>query len=66
MFSCLRIDLINCNEMHWANTIVRLSSAYNDMYFLIDKYAPFPDGGGPKRLVDTEMATLSAERDHTL
>lgn len=52
--------------MHWANTIVRLSSAYNDMYFLIDKYAPFPDGGGPKRLVDTEMATLSAERDHTL
>ncbi|OAQ88027.1 protein kinase-like (PK-like) [Purpureocillium lilacinum] len=40
--------------------------AYNDMYFLIDKYAPFPDGGGPKRLVDTEMATLSAERDHTV
>ncbi|KAJ6447189.1 protein kinase-like (PK-like) [Purpureocillium lavendulum] len=40
--------------------------AYNDMYFLIDKYAPFPDGGGPKRLVDSEMATLSAERDHTV
>ena len=40
--------------------------AYSDMYFLIDKYAPFPEGEGPLRLEQTQMDTLSSERDHTL
>lgn len=36
------------------------------MYYLIDKYAPFSTGEGPPRLEKSEMATLSAERDHTV
>lgn len=40
--------------------------AYTDMYYLIDKYAPFPDGKGPRRLDKSEMAKLSDERDHTV
>lgn len=36
------------------------------MYYLIDKFAPFDEGDGPVRLVETDMATLSAERDHTM
>jgi protein-ribulosamine 3-kinase len=34
------------------------------MYYLIDKYAPFTEGEGPKKIDDSEFATLSAERDH--
>ncbi|KAI0389417.1 Fructosamine kinase-domain-containing protein [Xylariaceae sp. FL0594] len=41
-------------------------TAYNDMYYLIDKFAPFPEGDGPPRLSSSEMAQLSAERDHTM
>ncbi|KAK3934345.1 Fructosamine kinase-domain-containing protein [Diplogelasinospora grovesii] len=40
--------------------------AYSDMYYLIDKYAPFPEGEGPPKLEKSEMASLSAERDHTM
>lgn len=40
--------------------------AFNDMYYLIDKFAPFPDDAGPLRLVDAELQTLSSERDHTV
>jgi hypothetical protein len=39
--------------------------AYDDLYYLIDKYAPFEDGNGPPRLIDSERATLSGDRDHT-
>ncbi|KIW15071.1 hypothetical protein PV08_07858 [Exophiala spinifera] len=39
--------------------------AFDDMYYLIDKYAPFPDGEGPARLSDGERAELPGERDHT-
>jgi len=35
------------------------------MYYLIDKYAPFAEGAGPRRLAESEYAFLSAERDHT-
>jgi len=35
------------------------------MYYLIEKYAPFPAGEGPRKLVEEEFATLTAERDHT-
>jgi protein-ribulosamine 3-kinase len=34
------------------------------MYYLIDKYAPFPEGEGPPKLDESEMVSLSAERDH--
>jgi len=40
--------------------------AYNDMLFLIDKYAPFPEGERPATLQEAEMASLSSERDHTV
>ena len=36
------------------------------MFYLIEKYAPFNEGEGPKRLHKDERATLSAERDHTV
>ncbi|KAJ9646806.1 hypothetical protein H2204_000498 [Knufia peltigerae] len=39
--------------------------AFDDMYHLIDKYAPFPDSEGPTRLSDEERAELPNERDHT-
>lgn len=42
-----------------------LISAFDDMYYLIDKYAPFSEGDGPQRLSEAERAGLSAERDHT-
>lgn len=35
------------------------------MYYLIDKYAPFEEGAGPRRLVESERALLSDKRDHT-
>ncbi|KAH8431412.1 uncharacterized protein LDX57_009074 [Aspergillus melleus] len=44
-------------------TAVR-QAAYDDLYYLVDKYAPF-EGAGPRRLVETERAQLSDERDHT-
>jgi protein-ribulosamine 3-kinase len=35
------------------------------MYYLIDKYAPFTEGEGPRKLAESDFASLSAERDHT-
>ncbi|KAI0021282.1 Fructosamine kinase-domain-containing protein [Xylariomycetidae sp. FL0641] len=40
--------------------------AYSDMYALVEKYAPFPEDERPPRLEASQMAKLSAERDHTL
>ncbi|KAL9593092.1 MAG: hypothetical protein Q9219_007678 [cf. Caloplaca sp. 3 TL-2023] len=40
-------------------------SVYDDLYYLVDKYAPFPEGKGPPRLNESERVTLSTERDHT-
>lgn len=39
--------------------------AYNDMFYLINKYAPFEKGQEPPRIEDASRAALSAERDHT-
>ena len=38
--------------------------AYDDLYYLIDKYAPFEEGTGPRRIDKSERASLSDERDH--
>lgn len=35
------------------------------MYYLVDKYAPFEDGEGPRRLSEEEKVFLSALKDHT-
>ncbi|KAI1270121.1 Fructosamine kinase-domain-containing protein [Xylariaceae sp. FL1019] len=40
--------------------------AYNDIHYLVDKFAPFTRDQGPARLDTSQMATLSAERDHTV
>ena len=42
-----------------------LHRAYNDMYYLIDKYAPFQPGIGPSRLRDSERVSLANNPDHT-
>lgn len=36
------------------------------MYYLIDKFAPFPEGERPLKLHKSEIVSLSAERDHTI
>ncbi|KAK7534408.1 Fructosamine kinase-domain-containing protein [Phyllosticta citricarpa] len=41
-------------------------AAYDDMYFLVDKYAPFSKTEGPRRLMEGERVLLSAERDHNI
>ncbi|KAL7919868.1 Fructosamine kinase domain-containing protein [Trichoderma austrokoningii] len=38
--------------------------AYQDMYYLVDNYAPFPEGSGPRKLYEWEMTLLSAEQNH--
>jgi protein-ribulosamine 3-kinase len=35
------------------------------MIYLIDKYAPFPEGKRPPVVSEADMACLSPERDHT-
>ncbi|KAL4880706.1 Fructosamine kinase-domain-containing protein [Aspergillus karnatakaensis] len=40
-------------------------TAYDDLYYLVDKSAPFEEGRGPQRLVESDRARLSDERDHT-
>lgn len=35
------------------------------MYFLIDKYAPFESGSGPRRLQESERVAFPSEADHT-
>ncbi|KAL4797444.1 Fructosamine kinase-domain-containing protein [Aspergillus venezuelensis] len=39
-------------------------TAYDDLYYLVDKYAPFKDGTGPPRIKESERATCLDERDH--
>jgi hypothetical protein len=39
--------------------------AFRDMYYLVDKFAPFFEGEAPSRLQESEYASLSAKRDHT-
>ncbi|KEF54927.1 uncharacterized protein A1O9_09370 [Exophiala aquamarina CBS 119918] len=39
--------------------------AFDDMYYLIDKFAPFPAGEGPPRIVESERAELPEGGDHT-
>ncbi|KAM0323258.1 hypothetical protein ACHAQA_008849 [Verticillium albo-atrum] len=39
--------------------------AYIDIYYLIDKFAPFTEELGPRRLEKHEVVSLSSERDHT-
>ncbi|KIW73235.1 hypothetical protein PV04_01369 [Phialophora macrospora] len=39
--------------------------AFDDMYYLIDKFAPFPEGEGPPRLLDAERVVLPEGGDHT-
>lgn len=34
------------------------------MYYLIDKYAPFPPNEGPPRLMPSDWDILPQERDH--
>ncbi|KAI0436724.1 Fructosamine kinase-domain-containing protein [Xylaria telfairii] len=40
--------------------------AYNDIYYLIDKFAPFSKEQGPPKLEVSKMVKLSDERDHTV
>ncbi|KAH8820666.1 Fructosamine kinase-domain-containing protein [Xylogone sp. PMI_703] len=51
---------------HMAEGKAVRQTAYDDMYYLIDKYAPFTKGEGPSRLEESDRAVLSEERDHTV
>ncbi|KAJ9609218.1 hypothetical protein H2200_006990 [Cladophialophora chaetospira] len=39
--------------------------AFDDMYYLIDKFAAFPENEGPPRLLDADRAELPEGGDHT-
>lgn len=39
--------------------------AYDDLYDLINQYAPFGEGAGPPPLALNERVELPRERDHT-
>jgi hypothetical protein len=39
--------------------------AFDDMYYLIDKFAAFPENEGPPRLIDADRAELPVGNDHT-
>ncbi|KAK7900981.1 hypothetical protein LTR67_003267 [Exophiala xenobiotica] len=39
--------------------------AFDDMYYLIDKFAAFPENEGPPRLIDAHRAELPVGNDHT-
>ncbi|KAL4902255.1 hypothetical protein BDW74DRAFT_169716 [Aspergillus multicolor] len=54
-----------CSVINRDQGLVVRQMAYDDLYCLIDKYTPFETGTGPQRLVDSERARLSDERDHT-
>lgn len=60
-----QFDRRKYNRLKVVTTWLNRFRAYDDMYCLIDKYAPFPKGAGPARLSLSERATLSAEPDHT-
>ncbi|VUC30639.1 unnamed protein product [Clonostachys rosea] len=40
--------------------------AFCDMYHLVDKFSPFPEGEAPPRLEESQMESLSAARNHTM
>ncbi|KAI1324506.1 Fructosamine kinase-domain-containing protein [Xylariaceae sp. FL0255] len=61
---CIYYNIIYSVNHLDQGTAVR-QTAYNDMYYLVDKFAPFSEEG-PARLDPSQMATLSAERDHTI
>ena len=42
------------------------SRAYSDMYYLVDKYAPFDSNQGPARIEKDQMAVLPSEKNHNL
>ncbi|KAJ4416585.1 hypothetical protein N0V85_002216 [Neurospora sp. IMI 360204] len=48
-----------------SGTAVR-QQAYSDMYYLIDKYAPFEPNQGPPRIEKDQMAVLPSEKNHNL
>lgn len=54
---CTYLNTLFCSRL-------TISRAFSDIYYLIDKYAPFPMGEGPPKSKKSEMASLSAERDH--
>ena len=41
------------------------SRAFDDMYYLIDNYAPFAVGEGPSRLDESQRVAFPTEADHT-
>ncbi|TVY92035.1 Fructosamine-3-kinase [Lachnellula willkommii] len=61
---CIYFNIIYSVNHLDQGTAVR-QTAYDDMYYLIDKYAPFADGEGPPRLTEADRTGLSKERDHT-
>ncbi|UDD59633.1 hypothetical protein AFCA_007052 [Aspergillus flavus] len=46
-------------------TYVKVQLAYDDLYDLINQYAPFGEGAGPPPLALNERVELPRERDHT-
>ncbi|KAB8211108.1 hypothetical protein BDV34DRAFT_208871 [Aspergillus parasiticus] len=48
----------------YQGTAVR-QTAYDDLYYLINKYSPFDEGAGPPLLASNERVKLPGERDHT-
>ncbi|KAK5741604.1 hypothetical protein LTR17_003809 [Elasticomyces elasticus] len=63
MYSVYYNVFYSCNHMNEGKAVRQV--AYDDMYYLIDKYAPFANGAGPERLAESDYASLSAKRDHT-
>ncbi|OQV05321.1 hypothetical protein CLAIMM_10083 [Cladophialophora immunda] len=61
---CIYYNILYSVNHRSQGTAVR-QTAFDDMYYLIDKFAPFPDGQGPERIKDADRATLSDEGDHT-
>ncbi|KAH7128208.1 Fructosamine kinase-domain-containing protein [Dendryphion nanum] len=41
-------------------------TAYNDMCYLIEKYAPFPEGEGPQPIPESEIADHPARKNHAV
>ncbi|KAK4691701.1 hypothetical protein P7C71_g5355, partial [Lecanoromycetidae sp. Uapishka_2] len=63
MYSVYYNVIYSVNHMAQGKAVRQV--VYDDMYYLIDKYATFPIGEGPPRLEESNRALLSTERDHT-
>ncbi|KAI9764479.1 MAG: hypothetical protein M1840_008405 [Geoglossum simile] len=62
---CIYYNIIySVNHMSQGKAVRQ--TAYDDMFYLIDKYSPLPEGEAPPRLIESERDSLSAERDHTM